>query len=137
VKNAMLYFAYASNLNRKQMAQRCPDSKPKFLATLPNHKLIFTGWSRQWRGGKATIKPFPDHKVIGGVYEISERDLRSLDKHEGYPNVYNRANKIVFSEDGDAVEVVTYISREQAQETKPSLEYLAVVRQGYKDWGIV
>ena len=35
----MYYFAYASNLNRKQMGERVPDSKPKFLATLPNSEL--------------------------------------------------------------------------------------------------
>jgi hypothetical protein len=54
----MNYFAYSSNLNKKQMLERCPDSKPKFMATLHNYKLIFVGWSRQWRGGLASIKPF-------------------------------------------------------------------------------
>ena len=80
----MYYFAYASNLSRKQMSERCPDSQPKFTAVLPNHKLIFTGWSRKWRGGTASVKPFQGEKVAGGVYEISERDLKLLDKHEDY-----------------------------------------------------
>jgi hypothetical protein len=132
----MYYFAYASNLNRRQMSERCPDSKPMCTATLPNHKLIFTGWSRQWRGGKASIKPLPNHKVVGGVYEISEIDLRMLDKQEGCPSAYYRANKIVFTEDGEPLEVATYISRDQAEETRPSLEYLSIMKQGYKDWGL-
>ena len=42
----MYYFAYASNLNRRQMRERCPDSQAKFVATLRNYKLVFTGWSR-------------------------------------------------------------------------------------------
>jgi gamma-glutamylcyclotransferase len=133
----MYYFAYASNLSRRQMAERCPGSKPLFKATLPNHDLIFTGWSRQWRGGKASIKPVRDKKVIGGVYQITERDLQSLDRHEGYPREYNRLNKIVFTEDGEPVEVVTYVGTDQARETKPSAEYLAVLKQGYQDWGII
>ena len=132
----MYYFAYGSNLNLKQMAERCPDSKPAFIATLPNHKLIFTGWSRAWRGGTASIKPVPGAKVAGGVYEISERDLSKLDRYEGYPTVHNRVNKAVFTEDGERIQVVTYIKVEQSEETKPSAEYLAVVRQGYKDWKI-
>ncbi len=45
----MYYFAYASNLNRKQMAERAPDSKPKFIATLPNFKLTFTARARATR----------------------------------------------------------------------------------------
>ena len=133
----MNYFAYASNLNRKQMSERCPDCQPKFVATLPNHKLIFAGWMRKWRGGTATIRPFQGEKVIGAVYEISEKCLRSLDKHEGYPTIYNRVNKMVIAEDGERIEAITYIMREQSEEIKPSLEYVAVIQQGYKDWGIV
>jgi len=131
------YFAYASNLSRKQMSERCPDSQPKFIATLPNYKLIFTGWSRKWRGGVASIKPFQGERVIGAVYEISPACLRSLDKYEGYPNTYSHLNVRVITEDGDRVEAVTYIKREQSEETQPSREYLAVIQQGYKDWGIV
>jgi gamma-glutamylcyclotransferase len=133
----MYYFAYASNLGRKQMSERCPDAKPRFIATLPNYKLIFTGWSRNWHGGVASIKPFKGDKVIGGVYEISERDLRLLDKYEGYPSIYNRREVVVFPEEGEAVKAVTYIKVEQSEETKPSPEYVATIQQGYRDWGIV
>ena len=132
----MFYFAYGSNLNRKQMATRCPDSKPKFTATLSNYKLIFTGWSRQWRGGVASIKRFEGKKVAGAVYEISAKDLRSLDKYEGYPTDYDRINVTVSTEDGDPVKAITYIKREQSEEKQPSQEYLSFIRQGYKDWGI-
>jgi gamma-glutamylcyclotransferase len=132
----MYYFAYASNLNRKQMAERCPDAKPMFTATLPNFKLIFTGWSRQWRGGVASIKPLKGEKVMGAIYEISERDLRFLDKHEGYPSNYNRREVIVFPEEGEALKAVTYIKVEQSEETKPSLEYVSSIQQGYREWGI-
>lgn len=133
----MYYFAYASNLNRKQMAERCPDSRPLFVATLPNHKLIFAGWNRRWRGPTASIKPSQGEKVIGAVYDISPRDLRSLDKHEDSPATYNRVTKMVFVEDGERVEAVTYVKREQSDEGRPSPEYAAVIRQGYRDWHIV
>jgi len=42
----------------------------------------------------------------------------------------------VMPEDGDPVEAVTYIKREQSEETPPSQEYLTTIQQGYKDWGI-
>ena len=71
----MLYFAYASNLNKKQMRERCPDSKPGFTATLPNYKLVFLGWSREWRGGKASIRLFRGEKVLGAIYDVSEQCL--------------------------------------------------------------
>ena len=132
----MDYFAYACNLSRQQMSERCPDSQLKFRAILPNYKLIFAGWSRKWRGGTASIKPFQGEKVVGAVYEISERDLRLLDRHEGYPTVHNRLNVLVITEDGKAIKAVTYIKREQSEETQPSREYLAVIQQGYRDWRI-
>jgi gamma-glutamylcyclotransferase (GGCT)/AIG2-like uncharacterized protein YtfP len=133
----MYYFAYSSNLNKKQMREHCPDSKPVFLATLHNYKLIFTGWSRQWRGGVASIKPFRGERVLGAIYELSDRDWRRLDRYEGCPGNYNRLKVTVFDEDGEPVEAVTYIRSEQSEETSPSDEYLAVIQQGYRDWEMV
>jgi len=133
----MYYFAYGTNLNRKQMRERCPDSQPKFTATLPNHKLVFVGWLRQWRGGEATIRPFKGEKVLGAIYEVSERDWRRLDSDEGYPRNANRIKATVFTEDGEPIPAITYIKAGQSEETKPSSEYLSVIQQGYRDWGIV
>ncbi len=133
----MYYFAYGSNLNRKQMLERCPDSKPVAIATLPNYKLVVVGWSRKWRGGAANIKGFKGEKVLGAIYEISDRDLRRLDKHEGCPGNSNRLNVIVFNENGDPIEAITYIKAGQTEETQPSPEYLSVMKQGCKDWKII
>jgi len=133
----LYYFAYGSNLSKKQMQERCPDSKPIFIATLPNYKLVFVGWSRQWRGGIASVKPLRGEKVLGAIYEVSERDLKRLDSYEGYPGSYRRLNVTVFDEDGNPVEAVTYIKAGQLEETPPSKEYLAIVQQGYRDWRMV
>lgn len=130
----MYYFAYASNLNQKQMLERCPDSKPMFIATLHNYKLVFTGWSRQWRGGVASIKSFSRERVLGAIYEVTEECLRRLDRHEAG---YNRFKVTVYDEDSEPIEAVAYIKAGQLEETPPSQQYLAVIQQGYKDWGLV
>ena len=130
----MYYFAYASNLNKKQMQERAPESKPMFIATLPNYKLVFAGWSRRWRGGIAAILLSRDDKVLGALYEVSDRDLRRLDSYEDCPRSYNRINVTVFDEDGNPVKAVTYIKAGRVEETQPSKEYLAVIQQGYRDW---
>ena len=133
----MYYFAYGTNLNRELMRKRCPDSRPGLTATLHNYKLVFVGWSRQWRGGVASIKPFRGERVLGAVYELSNLDLSRLDKYEGYPGSYNRLNVKVASDNGELIEAVTYIKAGLAEETKPSPDYLSVITQGYKDWGII
>ena len=132
----MNYFAYGTNLNKKQMLERCPDSKPLSAATLPNFKLVFGDWSRQWRGGVASIKSFKGERVPGAVYELSDRDLRRLDKFEGCPGVYNRLNVMVFNEDSGPIEAMTYIKSGQLEEAEPSKEYLSIIQQGYRDWEI-
>ena len=129
----MYYFAYASNLNQKQMKERCPDSKPLFTSTLPNYKLVFVGWSRQWHGSKASIRLFNGERVLGAVYEVSEQCMKQLDKHEAG---YNRLKVTVYNEDGDPVEAIAYIHAGKLEETNPSIEYLSIIRQGYRDWAI-
>jgi gamma-glutamylcyclotransferase (GGCT)/AIG2-like uncharacterized protein YtfP len=133
----MYYFAYGSNLSKKQMRERCPESKPRLVTILPNYKLVFTDWSRQWRGGVATIKRFSGEKVLGAIYEITETDLRRLDKYEGYPLSYSRIKVIVFDDNNEPIEALTYIKAGQLKEAPPSKEYLALMQQGYHDWGIV
>jgi len=127
----LYYFAYATNLNREEMLSRCPDSKPKFVATLPNYKLVFVGWSRQWRGGTASIKLFRGERVRGAIYEVSEECLRRLDR---YLTGYNRLKVTVFDEDSEPTETVTYIKAGQIADSAPSPQYLAVIQQGYRDW---
>ena len=130
----MYYFAYGSNLNKRQMRERCPDSKPMFIATLPNYKLVFVGWSRQWRGGVISIKPLRGERVRGAIYDVSEQCVQRLDKFEGHPTDYARQKVTVFDEDSGPIEAITYIKAGQFEETQPSKEYLAVIQQGYRDW---
>ncbi|OGO07181.1 MAG: hypothetical protein A2Y92_03565 [Chloroflexi bacterium RBG_13_57_8] len=130
----MYYFAYASNLSKQKMKSLCPDSLPKFVATLPNYKLVFTGWSRTYRGGLATIKSFRGEKVRGAIYEVGEGCLRHLDRWE---TGYTRFNVTVFDEDNQPQQAVTYIKSGQLEESMPSREYGEIIRQGYRDWGLV
>jgi len=132
----MYYFAYASNLSRRQMRERCPGAKPLFRARLPHHKLIFTGWSRKWRGGTATVRSSTGDVVAGALYEVSEADLRVLDRQEGIPGKYDRLKIKVVTEDEDFVEALTHVRVDPADETKPTAEYLAIIQEGYKDWGM-
>ena len=116
------------------MLERCPDSKPVFIATLPNYKLVFVGWSRQWRGGVASIKSFRGDRVPGAIYDVTGECLRRLDKYEAG---YNRFKVIVFDEVNEPIEAITYVKSVQSEETRPSKEYAAIIQQGYRDWGII
>jgi gamma-glutamylcyclotransferase len=133
----MYYFAYASNMSRKQMAERCPEAKARIVATLPNFKLVFTGYSRLRKGAEATIKGSRGDKVMGVVYEIGEAALRKLDKWEEYPVNYKHMDARVYTDSGEAYDAITFIKARQEEEGKPSPEYLAIIQQGYRDWGLI
>jgi gamma-glutamylcyclotransferase len=132
----MDYFAYGTTLSKLEMKKTCPGAKPKCIVVLPNYKLVFTGWSRVVKGATATILPMRGERVPGAVWEIAESELQRLDRYEEYPVVYNRINVLVLKDDGDALHAFTYIKKQLGEPGKPSPEYLALIRQGYKDWGI-
>jgi len=124
-------------MSRKQMAERCPEAKARAVATLPNFKLVFTGYSRLRKGAVATIRGSQGDKVMGAVYEISEAGLRKLDKHENYPVDYRHLDVRVFTDGGESFDAVTFIKARIEEEGQPSAEYRAVIQQGYRDWGII
>ncbi|MBI2869120.1 MAG: gamma-glutamylcyclotransferase [Chloroflexi bacterium] len=130
----MNYFAYATDLNKQHMQQRCPGAKPVSTAVLPNYRLIFAGWSRQWRGAVASIKPWKGERVRGALYEITEQCLRRLDSAEGYPVNYEHLNITVFDEDDTPIPAITFVKAGKLEESTPSREYLAVIQQGLRDW---
>jgi cation transport regulator ChaC len=132
----MYYFAYGTNLNRQRFRTYCPESRPLFNAFLPNYKLIFAGWNRRWRGGLASLKLVRGERVRGAVYDLTDADLRRLDKNEGCPQESRRINVGVIDEDGNMIDAVTYVKVKQSPEAAPSREYLEIIRQGYRDWHI-
>ena len=75
-----LYFAYGSNMDYSQMIRRCPDSKLIGKAILQDHKIAFTRFSAKWNGAFTDILVSPSDSVWGILYEVSEYDLRKLQK---------------------------------------------------------
>ena len=74
--------AYGSNMVQEQMAFRCPDAR-----------LIGTGYIAGARLEfylHATVEKTGDqrNRVPVAVWEINDRDERSLDHYEGFPSYY-------------------------------------------------
>ena len=134
-RTALFYFAYASNLNRKQIASRAPGAKARYSAMLPNHKLIFAGWSRSWHGAVASILQSNGDRVNGGLYEVNERDLEQLAQYEGPEYSVTKVN--VFRDTGEVINAVTFVQKQHKDEGRPSSEYLGTIKQGYMDWNLI
>ena len=80
----MLYFAFGSNLYKKQMKRRCKDSKYICCHKLKNYKLVFRHFFLG--GGVADVERKKNSTVLGAIYEISKQDEKKLDVYEDFPN---------------------------------------------------
>ena len=123
------YVAYGSNLHLGQMDYRCPDAKIVGTGYLNNWQLRFKGSKT---GAYATIDRCKGYTVPVLVWEISERDEKSLDRYEGFPTFYYKQNVIVNMNDGSKLKGMVYIMTSRAKAGVPSMQYVDTVFNGYK-----
>ncbi len=132
MKKTKIYAAYGSNLNHAQMRGRCPDAKYLGSAMLQNQNLLFCG---QPDHSFATIKTMAGKEVPIGLWEISARDEKSLDRYEGYPHFYHKT-VLPVTLDGEEVHAMVYIMDLAMPAGLPSVMYYDIVEKGYRDCGL-
>ena len=121
------YFTYGANLNRNHMALWCPNSTPLEPATLADYRLVFRFW--------CDICEARRQRVPGALYRLGPGDLQWLDQYEDCPRLFEHRTVQVQAQDGRQVTALAYVMRTGHPFAPPDKEYLAVVRQGYLDWG--
>jgi len=105
--NSLIYFAYGSNMIKKQMKSRCPGSELMGIAVLAGYRFMIN--SR----GVATIVEDPVLSVHGMLWRISEENERALDRYEGVANgVYVKKNVAVMptTEHAEPLRAMAYIA---------------------------
>ena len=123
------YIAYGSNLNVKQMAIRCPDAKLIGTGLINNYELVFRG-SRH--SAVATVEPKNNSKVPVGIWEISDKDGRSLDIYEGYPKLYVKKPMLI-SQGNVQYEAMLYVMSNGYNYGVPNNAYYQTILEGYND----
>ena len=127
-----LYIAYGSNLNKGQMAWRCPTARYVGTGMVEGYELKFKG---RPEGAYATIDPQKGGRVPVAIWEIQPYDEFRLHQYEGYPNHYFTKN-IPVKIGNHEVTGMVYIMNLQAQANLPAQHYYDTVEQGYKDCGL-
>ena len=124
----MLYFAYGSNLNWRQMLEeRCPGAKFITKYNLYGYKLIFSNYNSKAVFGHANIEKNKNSKVSGAIWDITRKNEKILDVYEGVPTYYQ---KEYIKWKGKKTLVYTqnvYVKK------KPSSSYLHTIIEGYKN----
>lgn len=116
-------FAYGMNTNLEQMAIRCPTAESLGMATLPNYRFEFKR--------HATIEPDPGRETYGVLWNITEKDEKSLDMLEGYPIYYNKKMVTVIHE-GKKLTAMTYLMYPDERLHMPSDSYYQMLEEGYQ-----
>ena len=146
-----LYFAYGSNLNLNDLREWERDhafatnGEKSFVDSisildgiffLPDHQLQFTYKSAGREGGVLDVVPKTGHAVAGKLFEVEDWNL--LDAKEGAPHVYEKIKITVIDEVGKTFEAFTYVvsSRNKVEYVKPNQKYVAIVSDGYREFGI-
>ena len=83
------YFAYGSNISSVQMRTRCPDAIFNGAGYLKDYDFLIN------ERGVATIIPQEGSIVYGVIWEVSPKDIESLDIYEGVrQGIYIKQNDI-------------------------------------------
>ena len=130
------YLAYGSNLDVRQMRWRCPTAKVIGTGTIPGYELLYKG---SQTGAYLTIEKKEGGSVPVAVWEVTDRDERSLDRYEGFPNFYYKKElKLqVTLHSGKVKKLPTfvYIMHEERKLGIPSPAYIRTCKYGYTFFG--
>lgn len=131
------YIAYGSNLNIRQMRMRCPGARIIGTAEIPDYELLFKG---SLTGSYLTIEPKAGASVPVAVWSVTAADEQALDRYEGYPDFYYKAEMklpIMGIRTGKVRvrEVFVYIMHEERQLGLPSDSYVCTCLEGYRSFG--
>ena len=126
------YIAYGSNLNVEQMKWRCPGARAISTATLKNYRLMFKG---SQTGAYLTIEKYSKGKVPVVVWEVTDRNIKALDRYEGYPNFYYKKDIRIKCDDGHFRDCFAYIMHERNSIEAPHMYYVETCLEGYQHFG--
>jgi gamma-glutamylcyclotransferase (GGCT)/AIG2-like uncharacterized protein YtfP len=126
-------FSYGSN-NPKQLGERIGRKiKESDLigGYAQDHVLEFTGYSQNWDSSTANCAFSSGNVCYGYLTEVSEEELKIMDKYEGVPTVYRRQKKKIQTAHGEKIAIV--YTKVQKQEAKaPGDKYFKAVLETMK-----
>lgn len=126
-----LYIAYGSNMDKSQMAVRCPMARLIGTSKVEGYRLLFKGSKT---GAYATIEKAEGYMVPVLVWEITEEDERNLDRYEGFPKLYTKKNLTV-PVNGKRKTAMVYIMDESRTPGEPCHWYYSVIENAYLKFG--
>lgn len=135
--NKRYYIAYGSNLNTAQMRMRCPQARIIGTSEIKDYELLFKGSKT---GSYLTIEKKEGGIVPVAVWETTRDDEMALDRYEGFPNFYYKAEMELPVKEIKTGKIrkrrcYVYIMHEDRPMGVPSLAYVKICLEGYIEFG--
>jgi hypothetical protein len=124
-----MYWAYGSNLNKKQMKIRCPRAKPVGPLYLRNGLLTFRYYA------DVEQKDGEDYVIAGGLWRITRKCEEELDLYEGVANQVYEKRYLLLSVKGKPEKCLYYRMLGEGI-MPPDPNYFETIQEGYKDFGL-
>ena len=127
----MLYVAYGSNMNLKQMDYRCPNSYAVCNGKLKGFKLVFNVHAD-------VIRTDDENDLVPVVvWNIADSDWARLDAYEGYPLYYVKQIGNVILDNGKSERAIVYtMTKNRKGICRPTKAYFECIEEGYMENGI-
>ncbi|MBC8242008.1 MAG: gamma-glutamylcyclotransferase [Alphaproteobacteria bacterium] len=133
------YFAYGANMHDNAFRARRGMRPDEWrVGRITGYRLRFNLDGRpKGRAAPANISPDTGGEVWGVLYRISRRELVRLNVSEGIPGRRYRPLWLAAEDSGgNPVNSVTYIANGNEADGKPSLRYIALIRDGARAHGL-
>ncbi len=127
------YFAYGSNMDKEQMAYRCPNADFVGIGEVKAYRFAIDA------AGVATIIPAQSTSVEGAVWLLTDSDIANLDIYEGVKQRCYRKEYInVELANGESIKALVYISnrKEIGQGIGTASGYMNRIVTAAKDIGL-
>ncbi|MBF0595019.1 MAG: gamma-glutamylcyclotransferase [Candidatus Omnitrophica bacterium] len=129
----MYYFAYGVHMNHRQLFALCPGARFVSEGELSGYMLIFDGYCPDTRGAIVNLERSFDDAICGGLFEIDDKNLKSLDENMGYPR-YSERSLMQVRKLGKSETVQAWVYfHEPLVDGMPSHEYINAMVQGARD----
>jgi gamma-glutamylcyclotransferase (GGCT)/AIG2-like uncharacterized protein YtfP len=130
----VLYAAYGSNLDPRQMLRRAPHSPALSTGWLPGWRLTFAGEDLTWEGALATVVEEPGQSVFVMLYDVAEEDEQLLDGWEGSDlDIHRKIHVRVVTDEGEQMAWLYVVDAYEGG--LPSPRYLGIIAEAARAAG--
>lgn len=133
----ILYFAYTSMIAPGRISSIAPGASFRFIAHLPETRLIFTHQSVGWVGSLPSVRPEAGNTVWGAVFEVEDADLEAISSSELAEGRLVSYDFKAVDREGKRHSVVTHVfSSDEPSPDTPSRQYMGHVVIGGRHWSL-